>query len=51
MNDIYEQRRKQLQQALIDAALALADHTMAQAFKIPVPNTDPPLFVQLGEMK
>lgn len=38
-----------LEQALVAAALELSGATMAHAFSIPVPNTNPPLYVSLHE--
>lgn len=41
--------RQRLQQALIEAALELAGFTKAHAFTIPIPNTNPQLYVSLHE--
>ena len=40
---------KSLEQAVVKAALDLFGETSSAAFKVPVPNTAPPLFVLCGE--
>lgn len=49
MTDIWDARRKQLERALIDAALGLTQHTGADALVVPVPNTSPPVYIAVGE--
>lgn len=44
-NDIAAARKKKLQKAVIDAAMALFAHTGSAGFRLPVPNTEPQLFV------
>jgi hypothetical protein len=51
MSDIWNKRRKALEEALRVAALNLAEHTGAYSFTIPLPNTTPPLAVSLAPKK
>ena len=39
-----------LKQNLIDAALALTGYTRTSALVVPVPNTDPVVYVAVGEV-
>jgi len=48
-NEIHEGYRKKLEGELIDAALNLMDFTKTASVKLPIPNTDPPVYVVVGE--
>ena len=50
-DDIRAGRQAKLEAALMLAALELAGFAGAHGFMIPVPGTDPPLYVMLGEME
>ena len=46
--ELHEKKRKQLEQDLRLAALDLIAHMGASALMIPIPNTNPVLYVALG---
>ncbi len=49
MNDIWNAKRKKLEKDLIDVALNLFQHTGSVGFKIPIPNTQPKVFIVAGD--
>lgn len=48
-NEIHEGYRKKLEKELVEAALNLMDFMKTASAKIPIPNTDPVVYVVVGE--
>lgn len=48
-NELHEGYRKKLEKELIEAALNLMDFMKTASVKIPIPNTDPVVYVVIGE--
>jgi hypothetical protein len=49
MDDNYTKRRRELQDQLVQAALALLEYTRAESAVIPVRGSDPAIVVAVGE--
>jgi hypothetical protein len=47
-DELFEQRRKKLEEKIQCAVLDLFDHIGAGAFKLPIPFTSPPLYIVVG---
>jgi hypothetical protein len=48
-NDAFTARRNELERAVLDAARELLTFTRAASALIPIPDSDPPAFVAIGE--
>lgn len=46
----WDTRRRILEETVIAATIDLFGHTASQAFRLPIPNTTPPLFVTAGDL-
>ena len=51
MTDIWNARREQLEQAFVQAALDLAQHTGAESFTVPIKGTTPLLVASVGGIR
>ena len=51
MTDIWNARRAQLEQAFVQAALDLAQHTGAESFTVPIKGTTPLLVASVGSIR
>ena len=49
MDAIWDARRRKLEDALEMAALDLFEHSAANALKVPIHGTTPPIFIVIGD--
>jgi len=51
MNELEQKRMQKLQDALIKTALDLLAIGGAPCMRVTIPNTDPPVYIMVGEIK